>query len=229
MKSFKGLVCKICQEENGHIVMMGLFDSVDDTVLIKKVILNVHTHTHTHCINPLPPLQELNKHLQTLSDNQYGRRVLLYLLTPRSPRHFSPQFVALLSPGDLNAHTKKSADIRRKELLEGVSSPLLTLAATNVVKWAQSSPHAPLLLEIAESLSGMLCKSIDSHVRDPLPPRSGNLSPLYQPLLEVLCEGDGGRELTQHACAHWVIKKLIAIDSSKESGVYMCVRTCACM
>ncbi len=41
VKTLKGVVCKVCGEENGHVVMMGLFDSVDDTVLLKKVILNV--------------------------------------------------------------------------------------------------------------------------------------------------------------------------------------------
>ena len=41
IKSFKSLVCKICKEENGHIVLMAIFDSVDDTVLVRKAILSV--------------------------------------------------------------------------------------------------------------------------------------------------------------------------------------------
>ena len=41
VKSFKSFVCKICLEENGHVVMMGLFDCVDDTVLVKKALLSV--------------------------------------------------------------------------------------------------------------------------------------------------------------------------------------------
>lgn len=47
MKSLKGVVVKVCSEENGHVVMMGLFDSVDDTVLLKKVILAVSSHDHS--------------------------------------------------------------------------------------------------------------------------------------------------------------------------------------
>ena len=43
---------------------------------------------------------------------------------------------------------------------------------------------------------------------------SGDLSPLYEPLL-VSLSGDGGLELIEHPCAHWVVKKLIAIDSKR--------------
>ena len=41
VKSLKGVVCKVCREENGHVVMMGMFDCVDDTVLVNKVVLAV--------------------------------------------------------------------------------------------------------------------------------------------------------------------------------------------
>ena len=51
VKSFKTFVRKICVEENGHMVMLGLFDCVDDTVLVKKALLSVsapHTITQSH-------------------------------------------------------------------------------------------------------------------------------------------------------------------------------------
>lgn len=41
VKSFKSFVRKICLEENGHIVLMAVFDSVDDTVLVRKALLSV--------------------------------------------------------------------------------------------------------------------------------------------------------------------------------------------
>ena len=41
VKSFKPYVKKICLEENGHVVLMGVFDTVDDTVLVRKAILSV--------------------------------------------------------------------------------------------------------------------------------------------------------------------------------------------
>ena len=41
VKSLKGLVGKVCSEEHGHLVLLALFDCVDDTVLVKKAILSV--------------------------------------------------------------------------------------------------------------------------------------------------------------------------------------------
>ena len=41
IKTFKGHVAKIAKEEYGHHVLLALFDSVDDTVLVKKSIVNV--------------------------------------------------------------------------------------------------------------------------------------------------------------------------------------------
>ena len=46
-KSLKGVVCKVCQKENGHLVILGLFECVDDTVLIRKLILTVSYKVHT--------------------------------------------------------------------------------------------------------------------------------------------------------------------------------------
>ena len=80
-------------------------------------------------------------------------KVLLHL-TPRSPRHFYPQYVALLSPGDGNMHSKKAAAVRSRELLEGVASTLLEFASAHVLEWSQSTSQALLLLEMATSLPG---------------------------------------------------------------------------
>jgi pumilio family protein 6 len=89
VKSFKPYVKKICMEENGHVVVMGVFDTVDDTVLVRKAILS-----------------EMVSGLAELCDHQYGRRVLLYLLSPRNRLHFSSQFLeSVLQPGDGNQYT----------------------------------------------------------------------------------------------------------------------------
>ena len=93
-------------------------------------------------------------HLEELCGDPYGRRVFLYLLAPRSPRHFSPQFVTLLTPGDGNKTSKKSSDVRYKELVGGVVNPLVQLSSRLACEWARSKQHAPLLVEIAESATG---------------------------------------------------------------------------
>ena len=41
VKSLKTHVAKVCMEEQGHLLLLSIFDSVDDTVLVQKVILDV--------------------------------------------------------------------------------------------------------------------------------------------------------------------------------------------
>ena len=48
--------------------------------------------------------------------------------------------------------SKKSRDVRHKELLEGLSSGILELAGKKAGDWAQSKPHSSLLLQLATSL-----------------------------------------------------------------------------
>ena len=55
VKSLKGLVSKVCQEENGHLLMLGICDCVDDTVLVKKVLLSVSSGCTTIDLSPLTP------------------------------------------------------------------------------------------------------------------------------------------------------------------------------
>ena len=41
VKSMKTYVVKICKEDHGHLVLLALFDSVDDTKLVQKAIIEV--------------------------------------------------------------------------------------------------------------------------------------------------------------------------------------------
>lgn len=44
--------------------------------------------------------QEILKSLHDVIQNQYGRKVMLYLLSPRDPLHFHPDVVRVLAEGD---------------------------------------------------------------------------------------------------------------------------------
>ena len=111
--------------------------------------------------------QEMKDHLKELCSHQYGRRVILYILSPRAPRHFSSQFLSLLIPGDGNPHSKKPASLRNKELLEFITPSLLSVGASCAVEWAKDKKHAPIFIEMANSLSGalMLIRLVNYHVR----------------------------------------------------------------
>lgn len=52
--------------------------------------------------------QELVSSLAEVLHNKYGKKVLLYLLSPRDPAHLLPEMVQLLEKGDGNAHRSVS-------------------------------------------------------------------------------------------------------------------------
>ena len=140
-------------------------------------------------------------HLHEISSSHYGRRVLLYLLVPRSSRHFSSQFVQVLAVGDSNTHSKKPAEVRRQELLESVAPALVTLATEQLEEWLQSKTHSPLFLEV------MLC----SH---------GDQLSLYQRMMTVLCD-EGGVALLSDVHTDWVMGRLLVRDNRKEGETFV--------
>ena len=41
IKSLKTNIVKVCKEEYGHMVLLSIFDSVDDTKLVRVIVLDV--------------------------------------------------------------------------------------------------------------------------------------------------------------------------------------------
>ena len=54
IKSFKNFVLKICKEEFGHRALMALFDCVDDTKIVSKVVIDVSTRHMIFQLNYFP-------------------------------------------------------------------------------------------------------------------------------------------------------------------------------
>lgn len=84
IKAMKGYVLKIALEQHGHVVLLRLFDVVDDTVTVAKSIIS-----------------ELKPHLLELAEDRFGRLVLLHLLSPKNKRYFNQETLDLLLPAFL--------------------------------------------------------------------------------------------------------------------------------
>ncbi|KAK0412801.1 hypothetical protein QR680_006418 [Steinernema hermaphroditum] len=115
VKNFKGLVASACKEQYAHRVLLAIFDSVDDTVLVNKYILS-----------------EIGASIGEVCDNKFGQKVLNYLVSPRDPDYFLKSVINMLALGDGNAHTKKPSAERYKELFAGIVEPLLNHLAENM-------------------------------------------------------------------------------------------------
>lgn len=48
MKSLKGLMMEVAKSEHGHLILLALFDTVDDTVLLKKVHVGFSKFPHKY-------------------------------------------------------------------------------------------------------------------------------------------------------------------------------------
>ena len=90
IRALKPYVTKICLEQYGHVALCAVFDAVDDTVLVSKQIIATITAD-----------------IADICESEYGRKVLLYLLTPRNSRYFMPEILKQLEAGDGSAHSKK--------------------------------------------------------------------------------------------------------------------------
>jgi pumilio family protein 6 len=73
IKSLKPVADQVAAHESGHLVLLTLFDVLDDTVLVSKSII-----------------AELQRHLFDLAIHNFGRTPLLYPFVGRKTRLLSP-------------------------------------------------------------------------------------------------------------------------------------------
>ncbi|XP_072172777.1 pumilio homolog 3-like [Diadema setosum] len=190
IKSFKTYVTKIAKEEFGHRVLLALFDSVDDTKIVGKVII-----------------EELMKSAYEVATDQYGRKVLFYLLVPRDPSHFHPDIVKQLQKGDDNPVSKKDRTVRRKELLEAASPALLKLLLTHTKEMAYSKSNSQLALAILEHAQGDKSSSFAMFA-----------TLAAEDLVPILVNNPSRMDemhLVEHPSGHFLVRRLLAFEKSQ--------------
>ncbi|RZF46721.1 hypothetical protein LSTR_LSTR002584 [Laodelphax striatellus] len=154
VKTLKGHVKEVSELEHGHLLLLAVFDAVDDTVLIKKALI-----------------PELIGNTHVIYADEIGRRVLLHLTAHWDQAYFHPEEINLLRQGCAAGTSKKDPEIKTKELLEAVIEPLLHFVAVNPANFLTSPSVAMLMLAIlkaghGESLS-IAQKAIATVITDP--------------------------------------------------------------
>ncbi|KAK5984359.1 Pumilio domain-containing protein 12 [Trichostrongylus colubriformis] len=115
VKNFKDLVVKVAMEHYGHRVLLALFDTIDDTVLINKYITTELSH-------------EMNK----LILDTWGEKVIHYIVHPRDGRGMPREEIELLQEGDSNPHSKKEKKVRYAEIYRSICEALYAYLASNM-------------------------------------------------------------------------------------------------
>ncbi|XP_039086783.1 pumilio homolog 3 [Hyaena hyaena] len=189
VKTMKTYVEKVANGQYSHLVLLAAFDCIDDTKLVKQIIIS-----------------EIISSLPNIINDKYGRKVLLYLLRPRDPAHTVREIIEVLQKGDGNAHSKKDPAIRRRELLESVSPALLSYLqghAGELVLEKSACVLVPGILGAAVGDAQPAMHAIASLA-------AAELHPGGQ---------DGELHVAEHPAGHLVLKWLIEQDKEmKESG-----------
>ncbi|KAJ3129126.1 hypothetical protein HK098_002367 [Nowakowskiella sp. JEL0407] len=148
IKTVKEFVVKISREQYGHTVLLTLFESVDDTVLVQKAILGT-------LFDP----KVKDNDVRAMIKDRYASRVLLFLLCGRN-RKYLPSFVVeeLEEYDKIRKHTsKKDDEIKTRELREWVIPQLLSVLENDTEEFLKNKNSAQVMCELLWSVKDDRC------------------------------------------------------------------------
>ncbi|CAH0719574.1 unnamed protein product, partial [Brenthis ino] len=151
LKVVKEHVVPLSKHKTGYRLLIAIFDSVDDTVLVKKTIVST-----------------LAANLKDIATDHWGNMTLHWLVKPKDPAAFHPSFIKFLEEGFKSGTSKKDTDIRVSELREAIL-PLLKESMESEPEFWLSNKTTMLLLvavlsietskSILDSLAKVICQS----------------------------------------------------------------------
>ncbi|XP_049953769.1 pumilio homolog 3-like isoform X3 [Schistocerca serialis cubense] len=167
-----------------YLLVMIVLECMDDTVLLKKTLV-----------------KDVLKDVREFVDSNYGWKIIMHILAPRSPRHFSSSYLSLLKMGDSIAVKKKSDEVRHAELLEPFINPLLEDINTDLSYWISDGRRTVLCYEaICVSKGTELEKALKNIVHFVCKEKPGVLV-------------DRGPEFSSQL--EWLLKQLIKSDKQR--------------
>ena len=128
LKQLRGRGNDVGIHQNGYLLVLKIIDCVDDTVLVRKAVLN-----------------DLVAGLEALILDINGCKLILHLLAPGENRYFNARDISVLSLK--GKYSKKDSDIRRKELLTPVTSALESIVKSKAIDLLQSSHASKVVYE----------------------------------------------------------------------------------
>ncbi|XP_017056080.1 protein penguin [Drosophila ficusphila] len=135
IKNIKEHLLKIATHEHGHVFLISLLNSLDDTKATKKAIYD-----------------NLHGDLKTLVGNQYGRRVIQWLVAPGDTTCFHPEFIRVVDEG--LAFGKKEKELRRKEIFEQIEAPIAQAIAEEADFWLSNSHIGLVTADVLNHIQG---------------------------------------------------------------------------
>ncbi|KAF8996016.1 puf family RNA-binding protein [Cyathus striatus] len=180
LKVLKPHIERMCLDDEAQTVLFTAFDVIDDTKLLSKTIV-----------------PEITGAASKLYSTTQGRRSLLYLIVPRTTRHFTPAQIASLAETDSirEKTSKKDPEARQEEILKSASSALLEWIAKDGASLVREPAGALIVTDVmlyadgdkSEAISTLLTP-FSSHYpstsSDPHPIDLPHTSRAYKTLLQ---------------------------------------------
>ncbi|KZT00076.1 ARM repeat-containing protein [Laetiporus sulphureus 93-53] len=133
VKVLKPHVIRMCTDDEAQLVLFTCLDVIDDTKLTVKSLVS-----------------DITASAQTLYQAPQGRRSLIYLVAPRTRRHFTPAQIALMEETDaIRTRTSKKDDaLRAAEILRAASDGLLSWIVENGVEVSRDPGGSLVICEV---------------------------------------------------------------------------------
>ncbi|PCH37111.1 ARM repeat-containing protein [Wolfiporia cocos MD-104 SS10] len=133
VKAIKPHVERMCKDDEAQLVLFTALDVIDDTKLTAKSLVG-----------------DMVASASTLYTSIQGRRSLVYLMAPRTRRHFTPSQIAVLAETDaVRAKTsKKDDDTRAAEIRKAASDGLLAWVAESGADIARDPGGSLVVLDV---------------------------------------------------------------------------------
>lgn len=178
VKAIKPHVERMCKDDEAQLVLFTALDVIDDTKLTaKSLVADIAAAAHS------------------LYQSSQGRRSLIYLVSPRTRRHFTPAQIALLAETDaVRAQTsKKDAAVRADEVCKAASAPLLAWLADEGAAVARDPGGSLVVCEVLLYADGDKAAASETLLRALAAPYPGAEHPIALPhasrLYKTLLQG----------------------------------------
>ncbi|KAI0746468.1 ARM repeat-containing protein [Daedaleopsis nitida] len=139
VKMIKPHVERMCKDDEAQLVLFTALDVIDDTKLTAKSLV-----------------ADVVAFASSLYASSQGRRSLIYLVAPRTRRHFTPAQIATLAETDATRAktSKKDNELRSSEILKAASDGLLNWVAQNGAEVSRDPGGSLVVLEVMLEADG---------------------------------------------------------------------------
>ncbi|EMD36246.1 hypothetical protein CERSUDRAFT_115203 [Gelatoporia subvermispora B] len=147
VKAIKPHVERMCKDDEAQLVLFTALDVIDDTKLTAKSLVS-----------------EITACAANLYASPQGRRSLIYLVAPRTRRHFTPAQITLIAETDaLRSRTsKKDPAVRTDEIRRAASESLLAWVSENGAEVSRDTGGSLLITEIMLHTEGDKSAAFDA-------------------------------------------------------------------